>query len=406
MSASLEGIVILDLTRILAGPWCTQMLADLGGDVIKVERPGVGDDTRHWGPPWVQTPGGGRADSAYYTAANRNKRSISIDISTPQGQELVRSLALKADVLVENYKVGDLARYGLGHEQLCALNPRLIYCSITGYGQDGPYADRPGYDFVFQGEGGLMSVTGEHDAKPGGGPQKVGVAVTDLTTGLYASIAVLAALNHRHRTQRGQYIDLALLDCIVALGANHAATHLITGSVPKRYGNAHGVMVPYQVFRTSDGFIIVAVGNDLQWQRFCRVIEREDLAADARYATVAGRVTERDVLIPEVERIIAGKPSDWWLQRLHEADVPNGRINDYGQVFEHPQVKHRGGRVEVPDSRGGVMPVVANPIKFSDSPVRYCNAPPQLGEHTVDVLSQVLQMSADDISRLQRDRVI
>jgi len=406
VSASLEGIMVLDLTRILAGPWCTQILADLGAEVIKVEKPGVGDDTRHWGPPWVVAQSGERADSAYYTAANRNKKSVSVDISTERGQELVRALALRADVLVENYKVGDLARYGLGQEQLRALNPQLIYCSITGYGQDGPYAQRPGYDFVFQGEGGLMSVTGERDDKLGGGPQKVGVAVTDLTTGLYASIAVLAALNHRHRTQRGQYIDMALLDCITALGANHAATYLITGGVPKRYGNAHAVMVPYQVFRTADGYIIVAAGNDAQWQRFCAAIDRHDLGADPSYATVAGRVTGRSVLIPQIEATMAVKPSDWWLQRLHEHEVPSGRINDYSQVFAHPQVLHRGVRVEVPDSRGGTMPVVASPIRLSDSPVRYRNAPPQLGEHTRDVLSRILGLNTDEIDRLQRDRVI
>ncbi len=402
MAGALTGVFVLDLTRILAGPWCTQMLADLGADVVKVERPMAGDDTRHWGPPWLpEDAPGERSDSTYYTAANRNKKSICVDIASKDGQALVRELALRADVLVENYKVGDLERYGLGYEALRALNPRLVYCSITGYGQDGPYAQRPGYDFVFQGEGGLMSVTGESDDRPGGGPQKVGVAVTDLMTGMYASIAILAALNHRHTSQQGQYIDLALLDCITAMGANHAATHLLTGNVPRRYGNAHAVMVPYQVFRTADGYIIVAAGNDGQWQRFCSAIERPDLAADARYATAPGRITHRQQLIPEMEQTVLQKPSAYWLDRLSAHDVPNGRINDYRQVFDHPQIRHRGMRVDIDDGRGGSTAVVGNPIKFSETPIEYRAPPPRLGQHTRDVLAEVLGKTPQEIDALK-----
>lgn len=406
MNHALEGIVVLDLSRVLAGPWCTQMLADLGAKVIKVERPNTGDDTRQWGPPWIPTKDANRLDASYYATANRNKQSITIDIASEHGQRLIQSLAIKADVVVENFKVRDLSRYGLGYEQLKEINPRLIYCSITGYGQDGPYAERPGYDFVFQGEGGLMSVTGERDDMPGGGPQKVGVAVVDLTTGLYASTAILAALQHRSRTDRGQHIDLALLDCVVALGANQATTHLINGSVPKRYGNAHAVMVPYQVFRTSDSYIIVASGNDAQWQRFCEAIERFDLRDDERFSQVAGRIFARDTLVPDIEKTIAQKSKAWWLERLRKFDVPHGPINDYSEVFAHPQVRHRQIRVDIPDSRGGSLPTVANPIKFSDTPIAYRNGPPQLGENTREVLSQMLGLSAEELQQLHRDQVI
>lgn len=406
MAGALSGIVVLDLTRILAGPWCTQMLADLGADVIKVERPGLGDDTRQWGPPWLPEEEGERSDSTYFTSANRNKRSVSIDISKPEGQTLVRDLAMRADVLVENYKVGGLARYGLDYDSLSALNPKLIYCSITGYGQQGPFADRPGYDFVFQGEGGMMSVTGESDDMPGGGPQKVGVAVTDLMTGMYASIAVLAALNHRNTSGQGQYIDLALLDSIVAMGANHAATHLITGLVPRRYGNAHAVMVPYQVFRTSDGHIIVAAGNDGQWQRFCAAINRSDLSADTRYATAPGRITNREQLTPVLNEIFALSSSAYWLERLTAHDVPNGPINNYKDVFNHPQIVHRGMRVDIPDAERGSVPVVANPIRLSQTPIEYRFTPPKLGQHTEQILEEVLGMTCAQIQSLRGANVI
>lgn len=406
MAGALSGTLVLDLTRILAGPWCTQMLADLGADVIKVERPGSGDDTRHWGPPWLPEQEGERADSTYFTSANRNKRSVSIDISKPEGQALVRELAMHADVVVENYKVGDLARYGLDYASLSALNPKLIYCSITGYGQDGPFADRPGYDFVFQGEGGMMSVTGEADDKPGGGPQKVGVAITDLMTGMYASIAVLAALNHRNASGQGQYIDLALFDAIVAMGANHAANHLITGMVPHRYGNAHAAMVPYQVFRTADGHIIVAAGNDSQWQRFCAAIERPDLGADDRYRTAPGRITNRDALIPVLEDVFVTQASEYWLSRLTSHNIPNGPINNYEQVFSHPQVVHRGMRVEIPDGEAGALPVVANPIRFSETPIEYRLTPPKLGQHTDQILREVLGKETTQIQALKDTKIV
>jgi len=403
-AGALSGVVVLDLTRILAGPWCTQMLADFGAEVIKVERPGAGDDTRGWGPPWM--PGTGSASGAdarhstYFAAANRNKKSVSVDLSGVEGRKLVRALALRADVLIENFKVGDLARHGLDYASLSKEHPGLIYCSITGYGQTGPYAARPGYDFIFQGEGGLMSVTGERDGRPGGGPQKVGVAIADIVTGMYASSAVLAALHRRSATGRGQYIDLALLDCMAAFGANLAFNHLVTGDIPQRYGNAHPTLVPYEVLRSRDGHVIVAAGNDVQWQRFCRALQRDDLAADPRYATASGRIVHRQALIPEIERTFAQRESAYWLARLTEHGIPNGRINDYKAVFEHPQIRHRGMRVEMPGNDGEPVPGVANPVKFSESAVRYRHAAPELGQHTQEVLREKLGMDAAAIRSL------
>ncbi|KDC21603.1 CoA-transferase family III protein [Bordetella bronchiseptica F2] len=396
---ALDGIVVLDLTRILAGPWCTQILADFGARVIKVERPGVGDDTRSWGPPWMPGADGEQArHSTYFAAANRNKQSVSVDIATAEGQEIVRALAMRADVLIENFKVGDLARHGLDYASLSAVNPRLVYCSITGYGQTGPYADRPGYDLIFQGEGGLMSVTGERDDRPGGGPQKVGVAIADIVTGMYASSAVLAALQRRAATGAGQYIDIALLDCMAAFGANLAFNHVATGAVPPRYGNAHPTLVPYEVLAASDGHVIVAAGNDAQWRRFCAALGRPDLAADARYATGSGRIVHRDALMPEIARTFATEPAAHWLARLTEHGIPNGRINDYKQVFEHPQLLHRGMRVEMPDGAGNPVAGVANPVKFSASAVAYRHAAPALGQHTREVLCGLLRM---DEARVQ-----
>jgi len=409
-AGALSGIVVLDLTRILAGPWCTQMLADFGAEVIKIERPGPGDDTRSWGPPWM--PGidnrgdTGSRHSTYFASANRNKKSVSVDISNSEGQEIVRALALRADVLIENFKVGDLARHGLDYPSLSKTHPGLVYCSITGYGQTGPYATRPGYDFIFQGEGGLMSVTGERDNLPGGGPQKVGVAIADIVTGMYASSAVLAALQRRAATGRGQYIDLALLDCMAAFGANLAFNHLVTGDVPRRYGNAHPALVPYEVLRSRDGHVIVAAGNDAQWQRFCQALQRDDLAADARYATGSGRIIHRESLIPEIELTFAARDSAYWLARLTEHGIPNGRINDYKAVFEHPQIQHRGMRVDMPDSHGKSVPGVANPVKFSESAVRYRHAAPELGQHTRDVLRERLGMEETAIRSLAARRVV
>ncbi len=387
---ALQGVLVLDLTRILAGPWCTQLLADFGAEVVKIEKPGSGDDTRTWGPPWL--PGedaAGRRDGVYFGAANRNKKSVAADIATPEGQALVRSLAARADVLVENFKVGDLARYGLDAKSLCKLNPALIYCSITGYGQSGPYAERPGYDFIFQAEAGLMSVTGEPDDRPGGGPQKVGVAASDLVTGMYATTAILAALNSRQLTGQGQTIDVALFDCTLAFGANLAFNHVTSGDVARRHGNAHPLLVPYQVFRTADRPIVVAAGNDAQWQRFCRAIERPDLAADERYRHGTGRIQHRDELVRQMELTIATQPSAHWLARLEAEGVPNGSINDYEQAFAHPQARHRCMQVTLPGPDGGVVAGVANPIRFSRTPVVYRSAAPQLGQHTEEVLASL-----------------
>jgi crotonobetainyl-CoA:carnitine CoA-transferase CaiB-like acyl-CoA transferase len=401
MQGALSHIRVLDLSRVLAGPWCTQNLADLGAEVIKVERPKVGDDTQSWGPPWIKDANGEEtSDSTYYGSANRNKKSIAIDIATAEGQRLVRELAAKCDVFVENYKVGDMARYGLSYEDIKKVNPGIVYCSITGFGQTGPHAHRPGYDYVFQGMGGLMSITGERDDAPGGGPQRVGIAVTDVLTGMYAALAITAALASRQITGAGQYIDMALLDCIVALGSNQAASYMATGNVPKRYGNEHPSVVPYQVFATQDGHIIVAVGNDSQWKRLCSAMERQDLALDARYQTTTGRLVNRDTLIPEIRNVMETKSSDEWLQRLEANGVPSGPINDYQQVFDDPQVKHRGLWEHIALPEGGATPTIASPLRLSETPVAYRSAAPTLGQHTTEILSTVLGKSAEEIQRL------
>ena len=404
---SLQHIRVLDLTRVLAGPWCTQNLADLGADVIKVERPGVGDDTRGWGPPWV--PGSETSasrDSTYFAAANRGKKSVTIDISRPEGQALVRELALKSDVVMENYKVGDLKRYGLDHESLSRINPGLVYCSITGYGQDGPSAHKPGYDIVFQAMGGFMSITGEQDSLPGGGPQKAGIAIADVITGMYATIAVLAALNHRTQTGRGQYIDMALLDCIVALGGNQVTGYLASGKVPHRYGNAHASLVPYQVFTVSDGEIVVAVGNDGQWQQYCCAIERPDLSADPRWDKVTGRITGRSVLVPELARTMLERTAAEWIDRLEARGVPCGRINGYDQVFQDPQVIHRGLRVDMPTSGGSTVSTIASPLRLMGTPPAYVRPPPALGDSTDAVLAELLGRSTEAIAALRAEHII
>lgn len=407
MAGALSHIRVLDLSRVLAGPWCTQNLADLGAEVIKVERPAGGDDTRRWGPPWLKAPDGrDAADSTYYAAANRGKKSLTLNLATPDGQALARALTASCDVVIENYKVGDLKRYGLDYESLREANPGLVYCSITGYGQDGPSAHKPGYDFVFQAIGGLMSITGERDDRPGGGSQKVGIAAADVLTGMYATIAILAALNYRTVSGRGQYIDMALLDCIVAIGGNQAVGHLATGAVPGRYGNEHASLVPYQVFATADAEIVVAVGNDTQWQRFCEATARPDLAADPRYAAVTGRVTGRQTLIPELSRTMLGRPTADWLDRLEAHDVPCGPINDYRAVFADPQVRHRGLRVDLPRADGGAAPTVASPLRLMDTPPVYGQAPPLLGEHTDWVLATLLGKSDEEIAMLRRNGAI
>jgi crotonobetainyl-CoA:carnitine CoA-transferase CaiB-like acyl-CoA transferase len=403
----LSHIRVLDLSRVLAGPWCTQNLADLGAEIIKVERPGVGDDTRRWGPPWLKLPDGSdSADSTYYAATNRGKKSLTLNLAAAEGQALARELARSCDVVIENYKVGDLKRYGLDYASLSAVNPGLVYCSITGYGQDGPSAHKPGYDFVFQALGGLMSITGERDDRPGGGPQKVGIAVADVMTGMYATIAILAALTHRTISGEGQYIDMALLDCIVAIGGNQAVGHLATDSVPKRYGNEHASLVPYQVFATADAEIVVAVGNDTQWQRFCEAIARPDLAADPRYAAVTGRVTGRMELIPELTRTMLGRSTAEWLERLDSRGVPSAPINDYRAVFADPQVRHRGLRVDLRRGDGGLAPTLASPLRLTGTPPTYDQAPPLLGEHTDWVLANLLGKTAEEIDALRRDGTI
>ncbi|MDR0478693.1 MAG: CoA transferase [Burkholderiaceae bacterium] len=386
----LEGIRVLDLSRVLAGPWCAQNLGDLGADVIKVERPGAGDDTRHWGPPYLQDPGGqDTTESAYYLCCNRNKRSITADIATPEGAALIRELAQKCDVLIENYKVGGLAKYGLDYDSLSKLNPRLIYCSITGFGQTGPWAGRPGYDFMVQGVGGIMSITGERDDLPGGGPQKVGVAITDVMTGMYATVAVLAALQERQRSGLGQYLDLALFDCHLAMLANQTSSYLTSGIAPKRIGNAHQTVVPYQTFATRDGHLIVAVGNDAQYRAYCKAIGAPELSEDPRFVTNSLRIAHREELIALLVEIMKEGQRDDWIAKLVAAGVPCGPINDIGQAFDHPQAQARGLRCEIPHPLGAA-PFTASPLRFSASPVQYRRAPPLLGQHTEEVLREVL----------------
>jgi crotonobetainyl-CoA:carnitine CoA-transferase CaiB-like acyl-CoA transferase len=384
---SLHGIKVLDLSRVLAGPWCGQLLADLGADVVKVERPGAGDDTRSWGPPWLQDASGEPTrDAAYYFCANRNKRSVTVDIATPDGRDLVRRLAMEADVVLENFKVGGLEQYGLDYASLKALKPGLVYCSITGFGQTGPYAQRAGYDFLIQGMGGLMSVTGRADGEEGAGPQKVGVALTDILTGLYASVGVLAALAHRDRTGEGQHIDLALLDVQVACLANQTANYLIGGKAPRRMGNAHPNIVPYQDFPTADGDMILAVGNDGQFARLCEVAGKPGWAADPRFATNPARVRHRAELIPLLRQATVMRTTREWIAALEPAGVPCGPINGLAEVFDDPQVIARGLRIDLPHAVAGTVPGVANPIRLSASPVAYDRGPPVLGEHTAEVL--------------------
>ncbi len=406
MRQILEGIRVLDLSRVLAGPWATQILADLGAEVIKVERPGAGDDTRRWGPPWLKDRDGVETnEAAYYLAANRGKKSLTLDIAHPDGQEIARRLAAKCDVVLENFKVGDLKRYGLDYVALSAADPRLVYCSITGFGQDGPYAERPGYDFIIQGIGGLMSITGERDDLPGGGPQKVGVAVSDLFTGLYASNAVIAALFHRERTGEGQYIDMALLDVQVAMLANMNTSYLASGEPPVRLGNAHQSIVPYQVFHASDAFFVVAVGNDAQFARFCAVVDAPHLATDAQYSTNPQRVKNRAALVAHIEGLVVMRPASHWLEKLEAADVPCGPIQDLAQVFSDKQVVHRGLEVRLPHQQAGEVRLVANPMRFSSTPITYAAPPPLLGEHTDLVLSGLLGLDSRQIRDL-RDRSV
>ncbi|MBC8022332.1 MAG: CoA transferase [Burkholderiales bacterium] len=407
MNAILAGIRVLDLTRVLAGPWATQLLADLGAEVIKVERPGKGDDTRHWGPPFLKDrEGRDTADAAYYLACNRGKQSVTLDIAKPEGRAIASALALKSDVLVENFKVGDLARHGLDYASLSREHARLVYCSITGFGQNGPYRDRPGYDFMVQGLGGLMSVTGERDDRPGGGPQKVGVAVSDLFAGMYSASAILAALMHREKTGEGQHIDMALLDVQVAMLANLSSAYFASGEAPQRMGNAHQNIVPYHVFRAADEFIIVAVGNDSQFAKFCEILGKPEWSGDARFATNPARVRHRDLLVDMISERMRSRPAREWLSLLEPSGVPCGPINDLSQVFSDAQVRHRGMEVRAPHPAAGEVRMVANPIKFSATPITHDTPPPLLGEHTEHVLSSVLGMSGGEIDRLRNEGLI
>jgi crotonobetainyl-CoA:carnitine CoA-transferase CaiB-like acyl-CoA transferase len=407
MPGPLSHLRVLDLSRVLAGPWASQLLADLGAEVIKIERPGSGDDTRGWGPPWLKDAQGRETrESAYYLSCNRGKKSVTVDISRPEGQEIVRELATRSDILLENYKVGALARYRLGFPDLEALNPGLVYCSITGFGQDGPYRDRAGYDFMIQAMGGLMSVTGEPDGVPGGGPMKVGVAIADVMTGMYATVAVLAALAHRALSGKGQYIDLALLDVQVAMLANQSLNFLVSGTPPGRLGNAHPNIVPYQAFTTRDGNLVLAIGNDAQFARFCEIAGRPDVARDARFATNAGRVSNRHALVPLVAGWLAGRTTSEWLAALEPAGVPCGPVNNLDQVFADPQVRHRGMRVDLRHPEAGTIPSVASPLRFSATPPEQAAPPPRLGEHTLPVLRDVLGLSGDRIAQLRRDGIL
>ena len=407
MPGALSHIRVLDLSRVLAGPWCTQNLADLGADVIKVEKPGSGDDTRAWGPPYLKDAGGNdTGESAYYLSCNRGKRSLALDIAPPEGRRVVRELARHCDVLVENFKVGGLAKYGLDWDSLRTLNPRLVYCSITGFGQDGPYAARAGYDFIVQGMGGLMSVTGEPDGVPGGGPQKVGVAVADLFTGMYATVAVLAALTFREQSGEGQHIDLSLLDAQVAMLANQNMNYLTTGQAPARRGNAHPNIVPYQTFATADGHVILAVGNDAQFGRFCELAGCGALADDARFAANRDRVANRAALVPLLEPLLRQRTTHAWVEALEAAGVPCGPINRLGEVFADPQVRHRGMRIDLPHALAGSVPLVANPIRLSASPLEYASAPPLLGQHTDEILHELLGLPQAELARLRDQGVI
>jgi formyl-CoA transferase len=404
---ALAHIRVLDLSRVLAGPWCAQNLADLGADVIKIERPDAGDDSRHWGPPYLQDGhGNDTGEAAYYVAANRNKRSVTLDIATPEGQEIVRALARQSDVVLENYKVGQLQKYGLDYESLKREKPDLVYCSITGFGQSGPYAQRAGYDFIIQGIGGFMAITGERDELPGGGPQKAGVAISDLMTGMYATIAVLAALAHRDRSGEGQYIDLALLDVQVAMLANAGANYLASGHAPRRWGNAHPNIVPYQTFAAADGHIIVAIGNDSQYRRLVEAGGRPELASDARFATNPMRVLHRTTLVPLLAEMVKTRTRQEWISALEAAGVPCGPINGVDEVFDDPQVQARGLQVDLPHPSAGKVRLVGSPIKMSATPPACRMPPPLLGQHTDQVLHQLLGLNSAEIEALRDKKII
>jgi crotonobetainyl-CoA:carnitine CoA-transferase CaiB-like acyl-CoA transferase len=407
MAGPLSHIRVLDLSRVLAAPWTGQNLADLGAEVIKIERPQKGDDSRAFGPPWLKDASGAEtSESAYFACANRGKKSVTVNLSAPEGQRIVRELAQQCDVLLENYKFGDLARYGLGYEDLKKVNPRLIYCSVTGFGQTGPYRDRPGYDFMIQGMGGLMSITGERDGLPGGGPQKAGIPIADIMTGMYATIAVCAALAHRAETGVGQHLDLALLDAQVAVLANQGANYLATGVSPPRLGNAHPNIVPYQTFKTADGDVILACGNDNLFRKFCDVGNCQHLATDPRFATNGKRVENRAELTTLLNEIFAQRTTRDWVTALEAAGVPNGPINTLEQVFQEPQAVARGLRIEMQHPLAGKISLIRSPMRFSETPIEHSVPPPLLGQHTEEILRGMLGRSDEDIVRLRSDGAI
>ena len=402
MPGPLSHIRVLDLSRVLAGPWAGQNLADMGAEVIKVERPGKGDDSRAFGPPWLKDANGKpTSESSYYLAANRGKKSITANLSHPEAQAMLRELAKSCDVVIENYKVGDLARYGLGYADLKAVNPKIIYCSVTGFGQTGPWAERPGYDFMAQGLSGLMSVTGEPDGAPGAGAMRVGIPIIDILTGMYASVAVCAALAHRAETGVGQHLDLALLDTSMAFLSIQGMTYLTTGDAPGRIGNAHPSIVPYQVFSTEDGSVILACGNDNLFSKFCEAAGCKHLVTDERFAKNAGRVQNRGVLVPLLNQVFAQKTTKQWVAILEQAGVPNGPINSIAEAFEEEQVKARGVKFDLPHPSGGSVPMISSPMKFSATPLLQITPPPMLGQHTDAVLGQILGRDADAIKRLR-----
>jgi crotonobetainyl-CoA:carnitine CoA-transferase CaiB-like acyl-CoA transferase len=407
MSGPLSHLTVLDLSRVLAGPWCTQLLADLGATVIKIEKPGGGDDTRAWGPPFLKDASGrDTSEAAYYLSCNRGKLSVAVDFTTPDGQRIVRDLVRQADVLVENYKVGGLEKYGLDYPAVAASNPRLVYASITGFGQNGPYADHAGYDFIIQGMSGFMSVTGERDDLPGGGPQKAGIAITDLMTGMYTTVAIQAALAHRDRTGQGQWIDTCLFDSAVAMMAVMNLNYLVTGKPPGRAGNAHQNIVPYQVFACADGHLILAIGNDSQFGKFCETVDRRAWAVDGRFAKNADRVRNRAILVPLVAEVMRTRTQRAWLDILEPLGVPCGPINRLDQVFAEPQLAARGLRMDLPHPLAGTVPQVGTPIRFSATMPDYERAPPLLGEHTVEVLRRRLALSDAEIGALAARGVI
>jgi len=403
----LSHIRVLDLSRVLAGPWCGQNLADLGAEVIKVERPKTGDDSRAFGPPWLKDKDGkDTKESAYFACANRGKKSVTVDLSKPEGQNIVRELARNADVLVENYKVGDLARYGLGYDDLKKLNPRIVYASVTGFGQTGPYRERPGYDFMIQGMGGVMSITGERDDLPGGGAQRVGIPIADIMTGMYATIAICAALAHREKSGVGQQLDLALLDTQVGILANQGMNYLATGVAPGRIGNAHPNIVPYQPFKTRDGDVILACGNDNLFNKFCEVAGCPELVKDPRFATNSKRVENREAITALLAAIFAKRTTKDWCDALEVAGVPNGPINNLKQVFEEPQVVARGMKIELDHALAGKVPLIASPMKFSGTQLEFKNPPPVLGQHTEEVLGKLLKLDAAAIAKLRADGIV